>query len=78
MLFRRVMTGLVAAVVCVFSVSMFGVMWKINEKAQAMRFSAVSDTLVWEGRYHNAEIEMKNGAIERFVFYRKTCDCENT
>lgn len=78
MVLRRVMTGLVAATVCLFSVSVFGVLWKINEHVRTIEFAVDSDAFVWEGKYHGAEIEMKDGMFERFVFYRKSCDCRNT
>lgn len=72
---KRVMTGMVALVVAVFSLSMFGILWKLQTvRMEALPIVLAEAPLRWEGEHLIGEIYMKNGALERFILYRKAND----
>ena len=69
MIVRRVMTGLVAVVVALFSLSMLGVMWKLNVSSSGLDQANIGDHCIWSGKRYTAELFMKEGVFDRFVFY---------
>lgn len=72
---KRIMTGLVALVVAVFSLSMFGILWKFQTvRMETLPIILAGDLLKWEGEHLAGEIYMENGALERFILYRKAND----
>ena len=71
MVFRRIMTGVVAVVVCVFSLSMAGVLWKLNDVASEIRFDTKESGIVWDGLRLSAEVYIQDGKFERFVLCRR-------
>lgn len=71
MYIRKVMTGFVAATIVVVSISMFGVMWKVNRCVRNLESGFPNSSKQWIGKEYVCEIIVKDGNFEKFVFFRK-------
>ena len=69
MIIKRALTGLTAVVVTVFSLSMLGIMWKLNKVSEEFGRISIVDHYKWSGARYCAELHMKEGLFDKFVLY---------
>ena len=70
MIFRRIMTGLAASVVIVFSTGFLCTLWHINTMEVQLDIMGDKDGLKYQGIRYAAEVHMDEGIFERLVLYR--------
>ena len=70
MIFRKIMTGVAAVTVVAVSVSMVGVMWRVNRFADSIETVMHQPYRRWNSRNYACEVFMRDGKFDKFVLYR--------
>jgi len=71
MTISRFLTGIVAGIVLVFSISMFGILIRMNSAAVSMEPLRLQDAVSWEGISFAGELRVKEGRFEKLTVYRR-------